>query len=150
MAGEEFADQHDLPITSEKEVDPVNFDRLEDPWRHDIFDYVSRLVKFRTASAALAVNDTQFIHVDFNDGKRVLAWQRGNPASGGVVVVVANFSDFETPSAPHAEYVVSNWPGLPAGKKWREISQDRDVPVEWAGREPIFSWEAKVYAAVEP
>jgi hypothetical protein len=32
------------------------------------------------------------------------------------------------------------------GRRWREITQDRGVPIEWAGREPIFPWEAKVYA----
>jgi hypothetical protein len=41
---------------------------------------------------------------------------------------------------------VANWPTLPAGRHWREITQDRDVPLVWAGREPIFPWEAKVYA----
>jgi hypothetical protein len=41
---------------------------------------------------------------------------------------------------------VLNWPTVPAGRRWREITQDRDVPSEWAGREPIFAWEAKVYA----
>jgi pullulanase/glycogen debranching enzyme len=153
LAGEEFADEHDLPIKSKKETDPVNFDRLEEPWRTDIFEYVSRLVQFRTKSQALAVNDTEFMHVDFNDGKRVLAWQRGTIANGDAVVVVANFSDFQThdPFNPNSEYVVNNWPKLPPGRKWQEVSQGRanpDVPFEWAGREPIFPWEAKVYAMV--
>lgn len=88
------------------------------------------------------------MHVDFNDGKRVVVWQRGRPENGNVVVVIANFSDFQTPdpSNPTSEYVVANWPALPPGKKWREISQARDVPTSWAGREPVFPWEAKVYA----
>jgi pullulanase len=151
LAGEEFADQHDLAITEPgKEIDPVNFDRLDETWRKDIFDYVSNLVHFRTTSNALAVNDTEFIHVDFNDGKRVLVWQRGSISSGDAVVVLANFSDWETndPANPNSEYRVNNWPALPSGKKWREISQQRDVPNDWAGREPIFPWEAKVYAMV--
>jgi pullulanase len=151
LAGEEFADQHDLPITEPgKEVDPVNFDRLEEPWRKGVFEYVSRLVRFRTVSDALAVNDTEFLHVDLNDGKRVMAWQRGTLASGHTVVVLANFSEFETrePFNPASEYRVNNWPTLPSGKKWRELTQQRDVPPEWAGREPIFPWEAKVYAMI--
>src|SRR5262249_31164689 len=146
FAGEEFADQHDLPI-SEKEIDPVNFDRLEEPWRADIFQYFSRLVRFRTQSAALAVNDTEFLHVDLRDGKRVLAWQRGNPSTGEVVVVVANFSDFGTPDPfnPQSEYVVNNWPTLPSGKKWREISPEiqrnnsRAGSIDKTRRQPIFS-----------
>ncbi|HET9815150.1 MAG TPA: hypothetical protein VFQ33_05265, partial [Xanthobacteraceae bacterium] len=149
FAGEEFADQHDLPVVHpQKQIDPVNFDRLQDPWRRRVFDHVARLVHFRTRSAALAVNDTDFIHVDFEEGKRVLAWKRGRPGVDDPVVVVANFSGFATaqPFDPASEYRVANWPSVPAGRRWREITQDRDVPLEWAGREPIFPWEAKVYA----
>lgn len=157
LAGEEFADEHDLfderghvSQRGGKQVDPVNFSRLRDPWRRRIKDYVARLIKCRIASDALGVNDTDFIHVDFNDGKRVLVWRRGRSESAGTVVVVANFSDFGTadPSSPHAEYRVHNWPATPPGRKWREITQERDVPPEWVGREPIFPWEAKVYALI--
>lgn len=149
FAGEEFADQHDLAVVHpQKQVDPVNFDRLQDPWRRRVFEYCARLVRFRTRSDALAVNDTAFIHVDFEEGKRVLVWRRGRPGIDHPVVVVANFSDFETalPFAPASEYRVPNWPTTRAGMHWREITQDRDVPPEWVGREPIFPWEAKVYA----
>jgi 1,4-alpha-glucan branching enzyme len=83
LAGDEFADQHDLfdskggvTQTGGKQVDPVNFSRLEDEWRGEIKNYVTRLIKLRTSSEALAVNDTEFIHSDFNDGKRVVAWRR--------------------------------------------------------------------------
>lgn len=157
LAGEEFADQHDLfdqagNVTQNggKQVDPVNFSRAAEPWRREVLEHVSRLAKFRTRSAALGLNDTEFIHTDFNNGKRVLTWLRGNRITGDIVVVVANFSDYGTPNAeaPDSEYRVNNWPALPAGKKWREVSQDRDVPLSWAGREPIFPWEAKVYATV--
>jgi glycosidase len=143
FAGEEFADQHDLPIRHpEKQVDPVNFHRVEEDWRRRIFDYVARLVRLRTTSDALAVNDTNFIHVDLN-GKQVLAWRRGRPGDDPIVVV-ANFSDFA--SGPGGEYIVRNWPPTPAGRTWREVTQVRAVPLEWAGREPLFPWEAKVYA----
>lgn len=152
FAGDEFADQHDLSVSHPpKQLDAVNFERLEQPFRRRIFEYVARLVKFRTQYDALAVNDTEFIHVDFNDGKRVLCWRRGLAGSGAQVVVVANFSDFATANAfsESAEYRVKNWPATPDGKKWREISQVRDVPAAWIGREPIFPWEAKVYALVD-
>ena len=157
LAGDEFADQHDLfdakgNVTQDggKQVDPVNFARLGDDWRTRIKDYVSRLIHFRTSYDALTVNDTEFIHVDFNDGKRVLAWRRGLLGTGKLVVVVANFSDFGTPDPfnPSSEYVVNNWPPTPPGSKWREVAQDRDVPLATIGREPIFPWEAKVYALV--
>jgi len=169
LAGEEFADQHDrfdqkgnVTQAGGKQVDPVNYARLEDgtlsdgvtpdpmpPVRRQIRDYVSRLVRLRSAHPALAVNDTNFIHVDFNDGKRVLVWQRGN-AGTDPVVVLANFSDFVTANAgqPGAVYVVPGFPPTPPGRQWREVTQDRLVPAEWIGREPIFPWEAKVYTLV--
>ncbi|MEH1866109.1 MAG: alpha-amylase family glycosyl hydrolase [Nostoc sp.] len=146
LAGDEFADQQDLATTDDhKQIDPVNYSRVKDDWRQRIFQYVARLVRLRKTSHALAVNDTKFIHVDFNEGKRVLVWQRGNKADQ-LVVVVANFSDYGTP--PGSEYRVPNWPATPAGKQWKEITQERIVPSEWVGREGIFPWEAKVYALV--
>jgi pullulanase len=154
LAGEEFADQNDLfdsngNVTEGggKELDPVDFSRLQEPVRHSIFEYVSRLVHLRTSHPALGVNDTDFIHVDFNDNKRVLVWKRGM-AGQDPLVVVANFSDYATPnglSDPNAEYVVPNWPQTPLGRHWREVTQQRDVLPAQVGREPIFSWEAKVY-----
>ena len=141
-----------------KQVDPVNYSRLNDrllddktpdpmpPIRRAILSYVSTLVKLRTTHPALAVNDTNFIHVDFNDGKRVLVWQRGGNGQDPVVVL-ANLSDFFTPNPddPSSVYVVPNWPATPAGRHWREVTQHRDVPDNFIGREPIFPWEAKVY-----
>ncbi len=158
LAGDEFADEHNLFDANRhvnqqggKQVDPVHFGRLADPWRRNVMEYVSRLVKLRTSYEALAVNDTDFIHVDFNDGKRVLVWRRGSPGSDKQVVVVANFSDFITTNAgsPGAEYFVQNWPATPAGKQWYEVSQNdtkRLISSDQVGREPIYSWEAKVYA----
>jgi pullulanase/glycogen debranching enzyme len=79
LAGEEFGDQHDLfdsrgNVTHQggKQVDPVNFSRFDDPDRRDLFEYVGRLVHLRTSHRALSVNDTSFIHVDFDAGKRCL------------------------------------------------------------------------------
>ena len=154
LAGEEFADQDDLFDASgnvsdpgNKEVDPVNFSRLQEPRRQSIFEYVSRLVHFRTSQPALGVNDTNFLHVNFNDTKRVLVWSRG-VAGQDPVIVVANFSDYATPNGlndPNAEYVVPNWPTTPEGRHWREVTQQRDVLPAQVGREPIFPWEAKVY-----
>ncbi|MDF5725112.1 MAG: alpha-amylase family glycosyl hydrolase [Rhizonema sp. PD37] len=155
LAGDEFADHHNLfdsrgQVTQDsgKQVDPVSFVRLDQDWRRRIKEYVSRLIKLRTSYSALAVNDIEFIHVDFNDNKRVLVWRRGQPNSDKQVVVIANFSDFGTPDPlnPSAEYVIHNWPVTPPGKHWREVSQDRDVLPAKVGREPIFPWEAKVYA----
>src|SRR5262249_6474828 len=73
------------------------------------------------------LNDTEFIHVDFEEGKRVLAWKRGRPGVDDPVVVVANFSDFATarPFDPASEYRVANWPTIPAasaGARSRRIA----------------------------
>jgi pullulanase len=165
LAGEEFADQHDrfdagghVDQAGGKQVDPVNYTRLQDrtlddggpdpmpPVRRAILQFVKKLVKLRTAHPALGMNDTTFIHTDFNDGKRVLVWMRGSAQDP--VVVLANFSDFMTANAgdPAAVYVVPGWPATPPGRHWREVTGARDVPDEWIGREPIFPWEAKVYA----
>jgi hypothetical protein len=112
--------------------------------RKDLLAYVTRTVHLRTSCLALGVNDTTFLHVDFNDGKRVLVWQRGPGPDGSLVIVVANFSDFrtDTSAGAAAEYVIPEWP---AGHTWREVTQQRDVPANFVGREPIFAWEAKVY-----
>lgn len=154
LAGEEFADQHDrfdakgkVTHAGGKQVDPVNFARREEGWRKELSEYVARLIKFRTSSNALAVNDTDFIHVDFNEGKRVLVWRRGRSDSAHPVVVVANFSDWgSNVQNPRAEYIVPNWPSTPEGSKWKEITRNEYIPPEWVGREPIYPWEAKVYS----
>jgi pullulanase len=154
LAGEEFADQHDLfdahgNVTHQggKQVDPVNYSRVEEDDRKELFGYVARLVKLRTSHPALAVNDTDFIHCDFEEGKRVVVWKRG---TSDPVVVVANFSDYTTPFAPgpHAEYFVPNWPFTPAGQQWYEVTQDRPIENGKPDRDSIFAWEAKVYRLV--
>lgn len=144
FAGDEFCDEQDLPaVHPTKQVDPVDYTRARHPWRARLFSYVSNLIKFRKESTALSVNDTQFIHLDFHEGRRIMAWVRGNPLKHDPVVVVANFSDCFTPGS---EYVVNNWPQTPAGMRWKEITQQRVIPAEWVGREPLYAWEAKVYA----
>jgi pullulanase len=156
LAGEEFGDEHDRfdsagHVTQDggKQIDPVNYSRAEDPTRSGLVPYVSRLIKLRISHSALSVNDTEFIHVDFTPGRRVLVWRRGGVADP--VVVVANFSDFrsENTSQEVAEYRIPNWPPTPHGKRWRDVSQDRDIPPDFVGREPLFAWEAKVYALVK-
>ncbi|MGB7440279.1 MAG: alpha-amylase family glycosyl hydrolase [Coleofasciculaceae cyanobacterium] len=146
FAGEEFADKHDLSPeeAQDKQVDPVNYERLNDGWRKEIFKYVARLVRLRTTAKALAVNDADFIHADFDEGKRVVVWKRGKGED--LVIVVANFSDYSSPE--DGEYLVPHWPKKAANKQWWEVTKNRAVREDQAGREPIFAWEAKVYTLV--
>jgi 1,4-alpha-glucan branching enzyme len=152
LAGDEFAQNHQNPQVTDanKEIDPIRFELKGESWRSDLFSFVSRLVKLRTSARALAVDDTDFFHVDFSEGKRVLAWRRGRPGVDDPVVVVANFSAWGTadPTSPGARYHVPSWPSLPAGRRWHEVTGDRDVPEPWAGEEPLYPWEAKVYVAL--
>jgi 1,4-alpha-glucan branching enzyme len=139
FAGEEFCDIQDNFLDPDsKQTDPVNYARKMDPWRSELFDYVSNLVKFRQQCPALGDDDTNFIHVDRNG--QIMAWTRG--ASNHLpVVVVANFSSNNTPGT---EYIVQNWPNKDK-TGWREITQNRQVPNDWVGREPLMQWEVKVY-----
>ena len=139
FAGEEFCDQMDLPM-SEKQSDPVNYERKAEDWRARIFDYVATLVNLRKNCPALGVNDTEFIHVDNSQGGKIMAWQRGGQGQAPIVVV-ANFTDYDTPGP---QYFVENWPERDRSD-WREITQNRAVPAEWVGNEPLMHWEAKVY-----
>jgi len=107
----------------------------------DLLKYVSNLIASRTSCPGLGRNEIDFIHVDFAPGRRVMAWKRGKDADP--VVVVANFSDFESGADP--EYRVTGWPTV-SGRQWYEVTQGRNVPAVWVGREPVFRWEAKVYA----
>lgn len=144
FAGEEFADQMDRSVDmGKKQSDPVNYSRKNDGgWRQHLFGYVANLVKFRTMCPALGENETDFFHVDHSRGGKVMAWRRGRTGDGRrPVVVVANFSDDATPGS---EYFVPNWPDR-GESGWREISQGRDVPPQWVGREPLLPWEAKIY-----
>ncbi len=154
LAGDEFADENDLfdikgqvSNSAGKQIDPVDFSRMEgeeNAWRRSVLDSVKRLIALRKTHPALGVNDTTWLHTDFTPGRRVIAWQRGSDENP--VVVVANFSDFQTadPFDARSEYVIPNWP-CRDDFAWQEVAQGREIPPGWIGREPLFPWEAKVY-----
>jgi len=146
LAGEEFCDVHDRPIKEEKQIDPVNWARLDnDAWRRRVFDYVAQLVTFRTSCPALGSNSVSILHADPSRGGLIVAWKRG----GGdtvPVVVVANFADEDTPGD---KYYIPNWPDRDRDD-WREVTQGRNVPQNWVGWEPLKQWEAKVYTYWKP
>lgn len=140
FAGEEFLDQMDRPI-GQKQVDPVNWERKSEDWRTRIFNYVANVVKFRTSCPALGSDETEFIHWDFSNGRKIMAWTRGGNG-GDKVVVVANFSDVDT-GGEGEQYIIQGWPQ--GSGSWREVTQGREVPDSWVGKEPLMHWEVKVY-----
>ncbi|KAF2026257.1 glycoside hydrolase [Setomelanomma holmii] len=152
FAGEEFCDQmdrHDLDKNSgqEKQIDPVNFTRRDEPWRRKVFDCNARLIALRKRSQALGVIDTDFVHMDFSNGRRVMAWQRGDTSKHDPVVVVANFSDQDMRGS---EYVVHKWPATPERKKWREVVEDQTVATNETGKVALGPWEARVFETFTP
>jgi 1,4-alpha-glucan branching enzyme len=151
LAGDEFGEEDDLfdihgSVTNDsgKQIDPVDFTRLEDAWRQDVLNCVKNLIQMRKTHPALGVNDTKWLFHDPTPGRQIYAWQRGG--DDNPVVVVANFSDFGTndPFNPSSEYVVPNWP-RPNDFSWKEVCLNRPVVAGQIGREPLFPWEAKVY-----
>jgi hypothetical protein len=80
--------------------------------------------------------------MDFDHGRRIMAWVRGNPDKQALVVAVANLSADRTPGN---KYVMRNWPSTPEGKKWREVVENQSVPADSVGREPLSRWNAKAY-----
>jgi len=150
LAGDEFADERDISIAenadTNKQIDPVSYERFSEPWRRDLFAYVARLVKLRTTAPALGRNECRLIHVDTTAGRRIAVWQRG--VAPDLVIVVANFSDFGSEGGLAGEYVIPGWPSDIGDRSWFEVSQsDAPRPAPRAGSEPLFAWEAKVYVA---
>jgi 1,4-alpha-glucan branching enzyme len=111
LAGEEFADCHDLEHTDWrlKMSDPVDWRRMHQPGHNDIWSAVQELAMLRKSHPALLRNETEFFYfhpdIDRNDGARVFAYCRtGGQALGSdnQLVVIANcgpqhFNEFWLP-----------------------------------------------------
>lgn len=125
-------------------MDTVNYSRVDEPDRKELLNYVARLAQLRISHPALSVNETEFIHCDFEEGKRVLVWKRG---ASDPAVIVANFSEYTTPFAPgpNMEYFVPNWLNTPPGCHWFEVTQNRHLTNSRPDKDAVFAWEAKVY-----
>jgi 1,4-alpha-glucan branching enzyme len=119
LAGEEFADVHDLAHGDWrlKMSDPVDWRRREQPGHDAMRSAVRELVRLRTSHPALQRNEVECFHFhpafDENAGTRVFAYCRtdGRPTGeGGQVVVVANAG-----ARDFAEYVIPwPWAGHPS------------------------------------
>jgi len=119
LAGEEFADVHDLEHGNWrlKMSDPVDWNRARRPAHAAFRAAVRDLILLRTEHESLRRNETVFFHahpgIDDDDGPRVFAYARtaGRPlGQDGQVVVIANAGsqDFPVYDLP--------WPWPDAGR----------------------------------
>lgn len=110
LAGEEFADRHDLDTTdcNQKMSDPINWNRKNDDGRKEVLNRVKSLIKLRTKHSALHGENVLFkditderssiengFHKNFDDdnAKKIFCYVRtgGMPiGSPGQVVVISN------------------------------------------------------------
>lgn len=88
-----------------KQTDPVNCERVKDPWRKRLFDFVGVLIRLRKLCPSLCHNRLDILNVDFEAGRRVITWKRDMKMMSGAlhwpVVVVTNFSGEATPGYPY-------------------------------------------------
>lgn len=111
LAGEEFADCHDLEHSNWrfKMSDPVDWQRMQRPGHAQIWETVQELSQLRKTHPALLRNETEFFYfhpdIDQDTGPRVFAYCRSRGQPLGVhdqIIVIANcgpdhFSDFWLP-----------------------------------------------------
>jgi 1,4-alpha-glucan branching enzyme len=118
LAGEEFADVHDLDYldVNTKQQDPVQWARASYPRQAGLVANVATLIKLRTSHAALQRNEIGFFYFhpqfDDNDSPRVFGYTRtgGNAVgSAGQVIVLANMGAEQFPV-----YEIPGWPWGPA------------------------------------
>jgi 1,4-alpha-glucan branching enzyme len=114
LAGEEFADVHDLDFqdSNTKQQDPVQWARASYPGHTQLLARISALVGLRTSHQALQRDEIDFFyfHPDFDadGGARVFGYARtgaGALGSGGQVIVLANLGP-----ARYASYDLPGWP----------------------------------------
>jgi 1,4-alpha-glucan branching enzyme len=119
LAGEEFADVHDLDFldVNTKQQDPVQWGRASHPGQSTLLANVTALVKLRTTHPTLQRNEIWWFYFhpqfDDNDGVRVFGYARtgGTPiGSAGQVIVLANMGAEKFPI-----YEIPGWPWATIG-----------------------------------
>lgn len=107
LAGEEFADVHDLDHTDWrlKMSDPVDYRRYQQPGHRALWNAVRDLLHLRTSHNALQRNEVEFFYfhpeIDEDSGVRVFAYCRSAArplGSAGQVVVLANCGPHDFPA----------------------------------------------------
>jgi 1,4-alpha-glucan branching enzyme len=126
LAGEEFADVHDLDYldVNLKQQDPVQWRRASYPGNAALQQQVAQLIALRTTHPALQRNEVQwfYFHPQFDDtgGSRVFGYCRTGATplgSTGQVIVLANLGAEKFPV-----YEVPGWP-------WRGLALTEVGPV---------------------
>jgi glycosidase len=124
LAGEEFADVHDLNHLDDeiKQQDPVQFRRAMFTGNSRLQLQISRLINLRTTHPALQRNEVDLFYwhpeFDDNDGARVFGYTRTGGdtlGSSGQVVVLGNMGASRFPS-----YDLAGWPW--AGQPIAEVA----------------------------
>ncbi|MBN1760120.1 MAG: hypothetical protein JW863_17470 [Chitinispirillaceae bacterium] len=135
LAGEQYADTHDLDHTQwrQKMSDVLNSDRRGRPRHLQLETQVAELIELRKNHSALLRNEIDFFYFhptfDDNGGERVFAFCRtaGKPLySTGQVVVVANLSRRSYPS-----FIFNDW-------HWEHCSEHA---MSTQGSSAFFSWQ---------
>jgi 1,4-alpha-glucan branching enzyme len=134
LAGEEFADCHDLDHTDWrlKMSDPIDWERQQQPGRNTLWNDCRELIALRTTHPALHRNEIEFFYfhpdIDQNDGARVFAYCRtANKPLGSreQIVVVVN-------AGPH------NFPVFDLPWPWQEVNKIREHAVPAQGTLPEY------------
>lgn len=142
LAGEEFADLHDIPHSDwrQKMSDPINWGRVKVPTHKELLDRIRPLIKLRLSEPCLQRNEVWFFgfglrdgfHPTFdeNDGERVFAYCRTSGNSVGVAGQVAVVSNVGPKSYPN-EFLI-DWP-WDAGVAVNEIAGLGQEPLQVVG-----------------
>jgi len=145
LAGEEFADIHDLDHSDWrlKQSDPVDWERRDYLGHKTLLDRVGALIALRNRHTALQRNEVEFFYfhptIDQNDGTRVFAFCRtgGQPlGSTGQVVVVAN-------TGPH------NFPIFNLQWSWTNTGQLREYGTPLGAMNPQ-TWDSNLSLSLAP
>jgi 1,4-alpha-glucan branching enzyme len=155
LAGEEFADQHDIDRSDwrQKMSDPVDWLRETYPGHREVLGRVRELVRLRTRHAALERNEMEFFgfqngfHPDFddNESERLFAFCRTGGqllGSGGQVVVIANCADRNYPEI----WIDWPWGFRPSLQEHGGLRQEYPFIDGAAARLPIGPYQVRVFS----
>lgn len=159
LAGEEFADKHDLPNNKDAKMsDPVDWGRITQTGRGGIRERVTALVNLRTTHPALHRNEVAFFgfgnsdfHPTFNgissntDGERLFAYCRtaGKPlGQTGQVIVIANTSEQDYPEI----WIDWPWDFQPSLKEHGDRKQPYPFVQKGKARLALGPYQVRVFA----